>query len=235
MVVATLAFELANRHLNYRDAVTPAPSDNSGLSPTPAIAVEVYPAARSGTAYLQDLGVFGDFKYGIVSSKQVAADDKATVSWTRFDAGIKYRLWVRPGGRALMVAPSLSYGQESYSFKETNPSSSALDTPGAAYKYVRPRVDLRLPLGPVALLAGGGYLAILSSGEVAQSFQSPTVIGWEADAGVTVPLGKTFELRGGAAYRRMTYWFSPVTGDKNIANGAHDQIVRADLGVSAHY
>jgi hypothetical protein len=235
IVVGTVAMELASRHLSFRDAVTALHSDDSGLAPTPAIAVEVFPGARSGVAYLQDLGLFGDFKYGIVQDKHLAADNRASITWTRFDAGLKYRLWVRPAGRALMLAPSLSYGQESYLFGEATGSTAALDTPSVAYKMVRPRLDVRMPIGPIAVLAGGGYLAILSSGKVASAFHDSTVLGWEADVGLTVPIGNTFELRGGAAYRRISYWFSPVVGDKNVANGAHDQLLRADLGVSARF
>jgi hypothetical protein len=85
------------------------------------------------------------------------------------------------------------------------------------------------------VLAGGSFLGVLSSGEVASRFRNPTVIGWEADLGAALPLGKIFELRGGVAYRRYIYWFSPQAGDTNIANGAHDQIFRADLGVSAQF
>lgn len=236
MLVGTVAMELADRYLRYRDVVTELYSDESGIAPTPSIAVDAFPGARTGTPVLQDVGVFGDFKYGIVQAKSLDAGKEASVTWSRFDVGIKYRLLLfKREWRAPMIAPSVSYGQETYIFKNpTPPSPQALDTPSVAYKMVRPRVDARAPIGPIAVLAGAGFLWVVSSGEVAKEFRDATVLGWEADLGLTVPIGRMFEVFGGIAYRRYIYWFSPVAGDANIANGAHDQIRRLGLGVSAH-
>jgi hypothetical protein len=235
LLVATATLGAAIRHLSYRDDVTPLHSDDSGVAPSPAIAVEVYPGARSGTVVLQDLGLFGDFDLGLVHDKKLPDGSKASVTWTRFDVGLKYRIWLRHRDwKALMIAPSLSYGAESYSFQDpTPPPVNSLDTPSVGYQILRPRVEGRIPVGPIVVLPGAGYLGILDSGEVASKFRNTTAVGWEADLGVTLPITNALEVRGDIGYRRITYWFSPKAGDLNIANGAHDQIFRAGLGISA--
>jgi hypothetical protein len=236
LVVGTVAIQLANRHLNYRDAVTSLPADDSGLAPTPSVAIEVFPGSRTGTVFLQDIGVFGDFDLGIVHGKTLPGGSKASASWTRFDVGLKYRIWLwGRDWKKPMIAPSVSYGQESYSYDDSAPSPTPLETPSVAYKMIRPRLDLRVPVGPIALLGGGGYLAVVKSGEVSSKFRDPRVIGWEADLAATLPLGTLFEARAGVGYRRYIYWFSPQEGDTNIANGAHDQVLRIELGASAHF
>lgn len=239
LLFATFAVELANRKLTYRDAVTRTlRGDDSAIAPTPAISADFYPGARTGTTVLQDIGVFGDFKIGLVQDKAVSEGRSAGVTWTRFDVGLKYRIYI--GARewkSPMIAPSFSYGREAYSFAKLDPPPEPLDTPAANYETLRPRVDGRLPLGPIAIQGGAAFLALLSSGEIAGKFRDSSVIGWEADLGLVIPLpfiGKPFEARLGFAYRRFIYFFSPQTGDPYIANGANDQIMRGDIGFSAH-
>ena len=79
-----------------------------------------------------------------------------------------------------------------------------------------------------------GYLAVLNAVEFAGNFRDASIYAWEADVALTVPIGNVFELRGGFAYRRFVHIFGPQTGDPYIANVADDQIIRADIGVSAH-
>ena len=235
LLVATVAMELANRNLSYQDVVTKnIRSDNSGLAPTPAIAADVFPLARSGILVLQDIGISGDVKLGIVGAKKLDDGTKASITWTRFDAGLKYRIWLRRDWKAPMLAASVSYGQESVHFSASTPPAEPLDTPSVAYEVLRPRVDLRVPIGPIAVLAGGGYLAVLKSGDLAGRFRNPSVLGWEADLALAVPIGSTFELRGGLEARRFIFLFAPAAGDPYIASAAHDQILRAHLGISVH-
>jgi hypothetical protein len=238
LLVATVGMELANRQLSYRDPVTRLRSDDSGITPTPAISADFYPGARTGTSVLQDIGVFGDFKLGIAKDKSVPEGRSASVSWTRFDIGLKYRIWLtRREWKAPMIAPSISYGREAYSFDRLDPPPEPLETPAANYETLRPRIEGRLPLGPIAILGGAGFLAILSSGEVGGKFRDTTVIGWEADLALAIPLpfiGKPFEARLGFGYRRYIYWFSPIAGDPYVANGAHDQMMRGGIDLAAH-
>jgi hypothetical protein len=47
-----------------------------------------------------------------------------------------------------MIAPSVSFGRESYAFKEPDPPpANPLDAPSVGYTLVRPRLDVRVPIG----------------------------------------------------------------------------------------
>jgi hypothetical protein len=221
LLVGTLAFELAARSLDFRGVgfrSTPEPFD-SGLVPTPALAVDFFPAARTGTSVLRDLGVTGDFRYGFASGD----------SWTRFDIGLKYRIVLRRDWNAPMIAPSVTYGQESYSY-----GSPSEKLPNVSYGGIRPRVDVRVPVWKIAVHGGGGFLFVLARGDLATKFSDPSVLGWEADLGVSFPLNSLLEVRAGFGYRRYIYYFSPQPSDTNFAYGAHDQMFRPDIGVIAH-
>src|SRR5262249_47397608 len=144
----------------YRDAVTKnLRSDDSGVVPTPALALDLFPLARESTAFLRDLGLFGDFKAGLVQDKPFTTGMKVPISWTRFSVGLKYRIWIERDWKAPMIALSASYGQESYSFGSAGPPEP-LDTPSAAYKILRPRLDARVPIGPIVVIPGLGFLGI---------------------------------------------------------------------------
>jgi hypothetical protein len=235
-IVATATMELANRHLTYSDVVTSnIHSDNSGIVPMPAIALDLFPFAPGGTRFLQDLGVFGDFKLGLVSQKTLADGTKAPASWTRFDAGLKYRIWIKRTPKSPIISLALSYGQESYRFHPSTAPAEPLDTPSASYAILRPRIEARVPVGPVVLLVGGGYLAVLDTVAFAGNFRDPSIYAWEADFALAVPIGNVIEVRGGIAYRRFVHIFGAAKGDPYIASVADDQMFRGDLGISAHF
>lgn len=220
VLVGTLGVHVANRHLELRGVVTSAPvAYDSGFVLTPALAVDLFPGARSGSKVLEDFGVFGDVALGLHSE----------ASWTRFDAGLKYRFWLKRAWSGAMIAPSVGYSQESYASDTPNDRR-----PPKSYKMVRPRVDVRVPVWRIAILGGAGFLAALDSGELADQFRDATVLGWEADLAATVPITRALEIRAGFGYRRMIYWFSPQRGDPNFARGANDQTFRPEIGVTAH-
>jgi hypothetical protein len=229
--------EVADRHLNYRQVVTTnLHSDESGPVLMPSIALDVFPFARDTTRVLQDIGIFGDFKRGLGSHKTLADGTKVPAAWTRFDVGIKYRIMIKRNWNAPHVALSLSYGEESYSFSPSAPPAEPLDIPSVDYQIIRPRIDARLPIGPIVILPGVGFLGILDSGDFVTKFRDPSVYGWEADLALAVPvIGKFLAVRGGIAYRRFVHQFSPSVGDAYIANVATDQMLRVDLGVSAEF
>ena len=230
---ATLAMELATRHIGYRDLVSSNLKPySSGAVPTPSVALDFYPLARSGVVFLQDLGMFGDFKRGLGQSVDLPDGTRIPIVWTRVDAGAKLRIRVGRGWHVPAFYVSGSYGQESFLFRDPNPAALPLDTPSVAYRTLRPRLEVRLPLGPLGLLVGGGYLAVLSSGELSGRLRDAKVGGLEADGALVLPIVKSFELRAGGAYRRFFYSFTPAPGDATVAGGALDEIVRADFGMT---
>lgn len=221
MFVGTVALQLANRHLDLRGVRFSNPIQyDSGFVLTPALAIAFFPGTNSGSKVLEDLGLIGDLQLGFPKN----------ASWTRFDIGLQYRFWLKREWKGVMIAPSVSYGQES--FAVDNPGETK---PPVAYKLVRPRVDARIPIWKIAVLAGAGFLVSLDSGEFADKFRDATVLGWEGDIAIAVPIMKALEIRAGFAYRRIIYWFSPETGDPNFARGAHDVTFRPDIGVTAHF
>jgi hypothetical protein len=238
-MVATVAFQLANRRVGYRDVITAnIHHDNSGFVPTPAIGVDFFPfaIAKGSRGFLADFGLFGDFMLGLGAEKKLTDGTTVPVGWSRFDAGLKYRLWLKERNwGSPMLAFSLSFGQEAYLFHNKTPPEEPLDTPSAAYKIVRPRVDARVPIGPIALSAGLGYLGVLNTVSFVKKFRDPSVYAWEAEGAVSVPLGSIVEPRVGVSYRRFVHQFHPKEGDDYIANVATDQILRVELGVSAHF
>jgi hypothetical protein len=228
--------ELGNRHLGYREASTPnIHSSDSGLVFTPAVAAEIFPLGTTGMVGMQDIGLFGDFKYGIVPKKTIADGSRVSATWTRYDLGLKYRFAIRRLAKPPVFGFSLSYGQDAYVFHPSTPPAEPLDTPSAAYTILRPRLDARVPAGPVAVLLGVGYLAVLNTVDFAQKFKDPSIYAWEADLGLVVPIGSILEVRGGVAYRRFVHIFGQAAGLPYNASVADDQMLRVDLGASAHF
>jgi hypothetical protein len=207
------------RRFDYTDGLT-RNLRNYQLGAAPLVSVEgaVFPFVASGTPVLRDLGVFGGYSRSFALQ---STSDTGTVDtqWSRYFVGGQVRL--RTGGEGSPVlALTGAYGDESFGFS----GSPAPSLPSVDYRFVRTGADVRVPIGRFSLFARGGYLFVLSAGDVAARFPHATVGGIDAELGGAVTLVPGLEARVTASYRRFFYSMNPTPGDGYVAGGALDEL-----------
>ncbi len=128
-------------------------------------------------------------------------------TWTRFDLGLRGRLALG-GERAPTFTLGFGYAREAFIFTEADPS-----LPGAVYLTLRASLDARVPLGPVALLAGFAALPAVRLSGFSDTYKHRSTLGLEGMLGLAVPFARTFEFRLLASHTRYSTQFeaSPVT------------------------
>lgn len=230
--IGTLAagFQVQSRGFTFHDALGNPKTYDLAASPAVSASGEVFPGAGSGIPVLSDLGLAGDFTMGLGLSSAPPGGQKVDSSWTRWNAGLRGRM--RIGGARTLVLLGITggVGQESFSF-----SGSAPDLPDVSYTYLRAMLDANVPVGPVILSAQGGYLPVLSAGDVADRYRGTRVGGVEGGLSVRAPFARHFDARITADYTRYFYAFEPRPGDKAVAGGALDQMMRAQVALAASY
>ncbi len=229
---ASLGMDVGARHFSYSDPVTPnLRRYDLDLGPAVAAAIEVYPLAATELLVLRDLGVTGDVRRAFALGSRAPSGEAVSTTWMRYDLGLRARTRVGArGAHAVLVGASASYGREAFTFADA-PAGTA-DLPSAAYSFARARLDARVPLGPVALVAAAAYLFVLDAGDAAARLRDTHVGGVEARLGVALPFGGPFEARLGAEYTRFFYSSAPVPGDAYVAGGALDQLMRGELALA---
>jgi hypothetical protein len=220
------------RHFEYNDGFTNDLRDyHLAAAPVAAIAGEIYPFANDRTLILRDIGVVGSYSQAILLQSSSQDAGSVGTQWIGWQAGARYRL--RTGGdTAPVVGLSGSYGSESFVLESPNPAAAL---PSVSYRYARAGVDLRVPLWRFAVTAGGGYLGVLSAGDVASRFPRATVAGIDANLGGAFDWGSGIETRLTARYSRFFYAMNPSLGDTFVAGGALDEMMDLQLSVAYVY
>jgi hypothetical protein len=208
-----------SRHFSYNDgrSANLRPYDVDGV-PSIGAALEVHPFGRDVSSPLAGLGIAGDFQTAVALDSRAPSGAEVSTSWTRFDAGLRYRLRYR-GVEGGVIA---QYGQEAFGFSG---SSIVRELPEVRYGFGRGGLDVRVPLGPIAVRAEAAYLLVLSAGGVGGRFRSTSANGVEGALGASLPLTRILEARAYATYARYFYAFSPEVGDPNVAGGALDEMM----------
>jgi hypothetical protein len=149
-------------------------------APLVAAQGEIYPLAG---AHALDFGaVLGYARSFGLQSGGLSGGNLNTV-WSRSYAGVRAR--ARTGsGESPIVGLVAAYGEEAFNID--GPPSVQL--PVVDYRFVRASADLRVPVGRFALLAEGGYLFVLSAGDVAERVRGSTYGGVEAAVGGAVTI-----------------------------------------------
>jgi hypothetical protein len=178
---------------------------------------------------LRDLGVELSYARALGLDSEGAGGASVSTSWSRLHAGLRgrYRL-AGQGGPILFASGGLRWTD----FDIESTGDTSRDAASVSYVALRVGVDGRLPVGPVALEAGGGYQAPLSMGALASHFRSPSAGGVDLRVAVAAPLAHGLEARAGASYARFFYDFDSEPEDTYIAGGALDQLFSVQLGVA---
>jgi len=223
------AFSLGGRFFDYSDGLSQnLRSYDVFGAPGAAFHAEVYPLATTGVLILKDLGITGEFRTAFGISSATKEGEEVGTTWMRFGGGLRYRLPVGPEDKPYVFGLRGSVVKEGFTFDTSG--TLATEVPSTDYLYMRVGLDARIPLGPIALTAFGGYLGALSAGEVHERFRDPSVGGIDVGGGVVVPIAFGFEAFVQAEYIRWFYAFAPVPGDAYVAGGALDQYIHIEIG-----
>jgi hypothetical protein len=208
------------RHFDYNEGLV-GNLRTYDLNGAPLVAAEgaIYPFVSAFSPSVPDIGiVLGYARAFALQSSQTDTGGTLTTQWSRYHVGAHAR--IRTGGEGTpIIGVTGAYGDEAFSVD--GPSATGL--PGVDYHYVQTSADLRVPMGHFALVADGGYLFVLSAGDVAARFPQSSVGGVEAKLGGALELTPGLEARLTASYRRFFYTMNPKVGDNYVAGGALDQ------------
>ncbi|WP_433933944.1 hypothetical protein AB3662_05840 [Sorangium cellulosum] len=229
---AGVDLEIAGRTLSYSDLLSENLRTYSVLGAfMPSVRGELYPLARSALPVLRDLGVALSYARAVGLDSTGAGGASLSTSWSRLHAGLKGRF--RPAGQRGPVL-SATGGLCWIDFDVESADDPSRDAASVSYVTLRLGLDGRVPVGPVAIEAGAGYQAPLSTGGLASYFRAPSAGGVDLRLAVAVPFAPGLEARAGASYKRFFYDFDSEPGDPYVAGGALDQLFGVHLGVAYH-
>ncbi|MGZ3454418.1 MAG: hypothetical protein ACXVEF_32730 [Polyangiales bacterium] len=234
LFIGGLGVDLGLRRFEYNQPITKNLRAYSvSGAPMLTVNVELYPLAGSGGP-VGDFGIVGLYSRALALQSAPQGGQKFSTTWDRWFAGLRYRIRTS-GDSGPLVGITVGYGHEGFTFSGM-PDALASEVPAQAYGYVKIAADARIPVGPLALMAGAGYLVTSASGSdatsVAGRFSRAKVGGIEATAGVGLTLAKGLEARALVRYTRFFWSMNPELGDTYIAGGAVDTFASLHLGVA---
>jgi hypothetical protein len=143
-------------------------------------------------------------------------------------AGLGYRFLI---GEKSHVGIEARFERQGFTISGTasNPKPAI---PDVGYSAVAGGVDLRFSLfGPVSLLGGASYRYLFAVGEIGTAawFPRQTSMGVDANVGIGVELGRSFEIRLIGALQRYGFSFHPEPGDPHVAGGATDSYLSGSM------
>jgi hypothetical protein len=136
-------------------------------------------------------------------------------------AGLGYRFLI---GEKSHVGLEARFERQGFTISGTA-SNPKPDIPDVGYSALAAGVDLRFSLfGPVSLLGGASYRHLFAVGEIGSAawFPRQSGMGVDANVGVGVALGSSFEIRILGTLQRYGFSFNPEPGDPKVAGGATD-------------
>lgn len=250
LLTAFLALDAGGRQFHYNERITNAnlrPYDLPGgalLPVTPGVAamLEMYPLASAGAGALRDVGVAGELRANL--AKADVGGTSLSSTWYSWELALRARFHCGPRGASPIVGAQLGLGQMVFGFKDPGTWEPLL--PAVNYHHLRIAVDTRVPVGPVAVLAGVAYRKLLqttapdgssvpAAGSLGEHFPHASIGGLDADAGVALPLGPVWEARLLISYVRYWAALHPEVGATYVAGGALEQMIHADLGIAASF
>jgi hypothetical protein len=194
---------------------------------------ELYPLAGSGGP-IGDIGIVGLYSRALALQSAPQGGQKYSTTWDRWFAGLRYRIRTS-GDTGPLVGITVGYGHEGFTFAGM-PDTLDHEVAAEKYGYVKAAADVRIPVGPLAIMAGAGYLFTSTAGSdlstVSGRFSRAKVGGIEAQAGVGLTLAKGLEARALVRYTRFFWSMNPELGDTYIAGGAVDTFASLHLGVA---
>ena len=143
-------------------------------------------------------------------------------------AGLGYRFLI---GEKSHVGIEARFERQNFTISGTasNPKPAI---PDVGYSALAAGLDLRFSLfGPVSLLGGASYRYLFAVGEIGSEawFPRQTSQGVDANVGIGVELGSSFEIRLIGALQRYGFSFHPEPGDPHVAGGATDTYLSGSM------
>ena len=230
LLVIQVGADAVGRHFDYNDGI----SDNlRSYNVAPAAmfsaGVEVFPFAGE-FGILRDVGLTGSYARSLFLESALAGSNTISTVESAYSVGLRLRIHPWGDGGAL-IGVSDEYAAQSFVFDSAGAPVDG-QVPSVDYRANRTAVDVRVPFGSFALLAGAGFRAVLSAGDVGARFRSTSVEGVDGELGASVTLAPGWEARLLLDYERYFYAFQPVPGDGYVAGGALDQFFGGRLAVA---
>jgi len=202
-----------------------------------SVDLQLFPLASIGGA-LGGIGLEASYGQAVALQSAPASGQKIGTTWNRFLVGLRYRIRFGDKGGYGYVAPIAGFGGENFVFSDPG-GTLAKEVPAVKYTFIKAGLDARIPLGPVAVMAGAGWLFASSGGSdletVGSRFPHHKVNGVDANLGLGVGLAKGLEARLTYRYTRFFYTMNPEPGEAYIAGGALDLMSSLHLGAAYAY
>jgi hypothetical protein len=224
MLTVAPAAEWGYRHFLHTEVSVPNERryDANGY-PVAALAAEAYPAANLSAPLWRDLGLTLEYarSVGLVSrsARLGAAYDPPTyvsvdTAFVRYGVGLRYRIaLLARTSDAVVLGTSIGYRAHRFEFDETVlPPGRDLEVPRARYDLGRFGVDVRAPLGPVAVVASATYLHAFSVGDLGSRTPAGTANGFEAAIGVAVRVWRPVSVQAAVRYEALFFTLEPIAG-----------------------
>ncbi|HEU4532956.1 MAG TPA: hypothetical protein VFS00_02515, partial [Polyangiaceae bacterium] len=200
---------------------------NLFASPHLFLRADYYPFAGPGDSFLNNVGLtaFGGGSAPVNST--IRGQQDLDTAFFHFRVGPKVRFPLGEDKTTLIT------GELTYSHLDFTITDQTRSAPSFIYQSVRPGAGVRLPLGPVVGLFEGGLHYVFASSELKARFPNATVLGFDAQLGVALPLSSVFEGRFNINYTRYRGNLKADLDAAYVAAGSVDQFFGAHLGLAA--
>jgi hypothetical protein len=208
------------------------------FAPHAFVRADVYPFAGPEESFANNIGLTAHgggsvtIKSTLGGGEREEPEEGVATTFIHFRVGPKLRFPLGPGDGATLLTAELTYSYWNYTFADATGSA-----PSYIYQSVRPAAGLRQPLGPLVLLFDAGLHYVVNSGELTRRFPQASVLGFDAELGLGLPIGKYVEPRIKFNYNRyrgnLKADVQSPTG--YVAAGSVDQFFGAHLGAAVAF
>lgn len=200
-------------------------------SPHLLLRTDYYPFAGPGDSFLTNVGLTAAGGGSALVKSKIRDQADSDTAFFHFRVGPKVRFPIGSDQQTLITG-ELTYSH--LDFTITDPTRSS---PSYIYQSVRPGVGVRYPVGPLVALFEGGLHYVFASSELKARFPNATILGFDAQLGLALPLRAHFEGRFNLNYTRyranLKADLDSATG--YVAAGSIDQFFGAHLGAAAAF
>jgi len=199
------------------------------VAPLATFGLEAYPLAATDLLVVRDLGFRARVSRGFAMASSTTNGVPLQDSWTRFAGELRQRVLL-PALHGLELGVAVGV-DASYFDLQTKTDVGSL-VPAARMLSLRFGLDGRMAVTRrFSVLAGAGYLATLTRGQIYDRFRRPQVAGFDGELGAAIALVPGVEARLDGRYTRYFASFAPEVGDPAVAGGALDEQFQLGLGV----
>jgi hypothetical protein len=193
------------------------------IAPGTSLRGQVFPLAKLGGPW-GDIGIAASY-VRIFSEDNDSGDATSDIHPTSYSAGLRAR--IHPGADPrIILGVSVEYAFTSFRSVGLTP----FDLPEVTYRSVRSAVDARIPLGPVSILGGVAFHAIVDANAISTRFYNPSGYGLDAEIGGAFMFVRRVEARLLADYELYSFALAPPSVH-SVAGSALDQFYGARLAL----